>query len=113
GIGSGPHLAMEYFKQVFGLDIVHIPYKSSAGSSGGVMGGDVHIGLDPLAAIVPLLKSGKVRPLAVTSRQPASSYPSVPGMEAAGYPQYEFISWAGISAAPGTPREAIEVLNRE
>jgi len=113
GIGSGPHLAMEHFKQVFDLDIVHIPYKSSAGSTGGVMGGDVHIGLDPLAAVVPLLKGGKVRPIAVTSRQPAKSYPSVPGMEAAGYPQYEFISWAGVSAAPGTPEETIKVLNRE
>jgi len=113
GVGSGPHLAMEYFKQVFDLDIVHIPYKSSSGSSTAVVAGDIQIGLDPLAAIVPMLEAGKLRPLAVTSRQRAGSYPSVPGMEDAGYPQYEFISWAGMSAAPGTPETAIRHLNRE
>lgn len=113
GVGSGPHMAMEKFMQMNGLDVVHVPYKSSSESSMGVISGFIQIGIDPLSAIVPLLQSNKVRPLAVTSRQSAPAYPSVPGMAAAGQPQFEFISWAGVSVLPGTPEPIIQKLNKE
>lgn len=113
GVGSGPHLAMEKFMQMNGLNVVHVPYKSSSESSMGVISGFIQIGIDPLSAIVPLIQSGKVRPLAVTSRQSAPAYPSVPGMLAAGQPNFEFISWAGVSVLPGTPEPIIQKLNKE
>lgn len=111
GMGSGPHMAMEKFKQLNGLEITHVPYKSSSESSMGVMSGLIQIGIDPLSAVVPLLNSGKVRPLAVTSAGSAASYPAVPGMVAAGFPDFEFISWAGVSVLPGTPEAVVKRLN--
>lgn len=113
GMGSGPHMAMEKFKLLNSLDITHVPYKSSAESSLAVISGIIQIGIDPLSAVVPLLSSGKVRPLAVTSARSAASYPAVPGMVAAGFPDFEFISWAGVSVLPGTPEPVIRKLNTE
>ncbi|HEY9281758.1 MAG TPA: tripartite tricarboxylate transporter substrate-binding protein [Eoetvoesiella sp.] len=113
GIGSGPHLAMEYLKQVYDLDILHVPYKSSSQSSGAVIAGLVQVGIDPLSAVVPLIKSEKVRPIAVTSAEKSDAYPSVPGMKESGLPKYEFISWAGVSVMPGTPDYVVKKLNRE
>jgi len=113
GVGSGPHLAMEHFKQVFGLDILHIPYKSSGESSSAVMGGVVQIGIDPLSAVVPLLQAGQVKPLAVTSLQRSKAYPDIPGMADEGLSEYQFTSWAGISVMPGTAGHIIDRLNAE
>lgn len=105
-------VATEMFKQMTGTDIKHIPYKGSVASITAVMAGDVQMTIVDTPPLVPQLKGGKVRALAVTSAKRSAAMPEVPAMSEA-VPGYEMVLWIGVFAPAGTPQEAAAKLNAE
>jgi len=105
-------VASEMFKQMTGTDIKHIPYKGSAASITAVIAGDVQMTIVDTPPLVPQIKSGRVKALAVTSLKRSPSMPEVPAM-AETVPDYEMVLWIGVFAPTGTPREVAEKLNTE
>ena len=105
-------VASEMFKQMTGTDIKHIPYKGSAASITAVIAGDVQMTIVDTPPLVPQIKNGRVKALAVTSLKRSPSMPEVPAM-AETVPDYEMVLWIGVFAPTGTPREVAEKLNTE
>jgi tripartite-type tricarboxylate transporter receptor subunit TctC len=113
GSGTAHHLAMELFKQRAGLDIVNVPFKGTAAVMQEVMSGRVAMGFADLSAARGQLASGKVRALAVASRQRLPQLPDVPTFAELGYPDFEVYFWQGMAVPAGTPHEIVERLSRE
>jgi tripartite-type tricarboxylate transporter receptor subunit TctC len=113
GTGTPYHLAGELFKSMAGVDIVHVPYKGSSEARTAVMGGQLHMMLDAITTMTPMIKSGKVRALGTTGRQRSSVLPNVPTIAEAGVPGYETTIWLGILAPAGTPKAVVDRLNAE
>jgi tripartite-type tricarboxylate transporter receptor subunit TctC len=111
GSGSLDRLEMELFRKLEDLDMVHVPYKGGAGPAvAGLMGGETNLMSATAASAMPGIKSGRVRPLAVTSTKRIEQLPDVPTVAEAGYPDLKAGSWQGIFVPTGTPREAVERL---
>jgi tripartite-type tricarboxylate transporter receptor subunit TctC len=113
GIGTGPHLAGELFKFMTGVDMVHVPYRSSAPALTDLLGGQVQMTFGPLPSTIEYVRAGKLRALAVTTETRLKVLPEiptvgefVPGYEASG-------RGFGLGAPKNTPAEIIEKLNRE
>ena len=113
GIGTPPHLAGELFKRVAGIDVVHVPYNGGGQSATALISGQVSFMIEGLSVVLPLVKAGRLRPLAVTGPRRAASLPDVPTMAEAGLPAYEFVGWVGIAAPAATPKPIIDRLYRE
>jgi tripartite-type tricarboxylate transporter receptor subunit TctC len=113
GTGSQTHLAGEQFRLTLGLDLVHIPFGGGGPAVAAVVAGHAPIGFNALTPVVPQVKEGKLRALAVTSKTRSQIVPEVPTMTEAGYPDIEGDSWVGILVPAGTPKEIIGVLYRE
>ena len=113
GNGTSQHLSGELFKAMAGLDMVHIPYKGSAPAIQDVMAGQVPMMFDTTVVAGPHVKSGNVRALAVTSSKRVQGMESIPTMAEAGVPGYQIVSWQGIFAPAGTPKEIVARLNSE
>jgi tripartite-type tricarboxylate transporter receptor subunit TctC len=111
GVGSTGHLAFEVFKNLYGLYIVHVPYKSTGETTRAVLSGETEIGMDPFSSVGPLTEAGKLRVLAVASAKRHPVSPNVPAMEESGVRNYEFFTWTGLSAPAGTPPAVIQKLN--
>ncbi len=112
GNASTPHLAMELFKLKSGIRIVHVPYKGSGPALIALMGMEVQVSFPVLSSAMPLLKSGRLKPLAVTSPTRAPAAPDVPTVRESGLPDYEFSAWFGCMAPAAVPRAIIVRLNR-
>jgi tripartite-type tricarboxylate transporter receptor subunit TctC len=112
GIGSTPHLAGELFKMMAGVDLVHVPYRGDAPALIDMAGGRVQVMFDLISASIGFIKSGKLRPLAVTSATRSPALPDLPPI-ADFLPGYEATSFQGLGAPKNTPRDIIEKLNRE
>ncbi|MEY3520121.1 MAG: hypothetical protein RLZZ177_836 [Pseudomonadota bacterium] len=112
GIGSGSHLAGEYFKRAAGLDIVHVPYKGTGAAMQDLVAGNVQLSLDSMAAFMPMIKSGQLRAVAVGYGQRSSSLPDVPAL-AEFYPGFDAAPMNYLSVRGGTPPAFVERLNRE
>ena len=113
GAGTSQHLAGELFKRLAGVEITHIPYKGSAPALQDLIGGHVSMVFDNVVAVAALIKSGKVRPLGVTSLKRVQAFPDVPTIAESGLPDYEVVSWQGIFAPAGTPPDIVKRLNEE
>ncbi len=113
GTGGLPHLAMELFKEVAGIDLVHIPYRGDAQALGDVLGGRVPLMVSGYIAVMPHIKSGKLRALAVTGRQRPAIFPDVPTRAEAGFPAFLLETWTGFLAPAGTPERVVAALHRE
>ena len=113
GSGTPQHLTAELFRTVAKLDMVHIPYKGSAPAITDALGGHVPMLFDSTVAIVPHLKAGKLRPIAVTSTKRSPLLPDVPTFAEAGLPGVEAYAWYGFFARAGTPKDLIGKLNAE
>jgi tripartite-type tricarboxylate transporter receptor subunit TctC len=111
GIGSSPHVAGELFKMMTGVDMLHVPYRGVAPATTDLLGGRIQVLFDTLPAAMANIKAGKIRALAVTSKQRSPALPDVPAMNEF-VPGYEADSFHGISAPKGTPREIVEKLNQ-
>jgi tripartite-type tricarboxylate transporter receptor subunit TctC len=113
GVGVSDHIAGELFNYMTGIKMVHVPYKGGPQAATDVASGQVDMWFGGLPSIMPFVKSGRVRALAVTSLQRSPALPDVPTMNEAGVPGYEVILWYGIFAPAATPREIVQRLNAE
>lgn len=113
GTGGLIHLTGELFKQAAGINLTHVPYKGTTQLLPDLLDGRLDMALDSLPAYLPHLKSGKVRALAVATRQRSSVLPDLPTMAEAGVPGVVSATDYAMYAPAGTPREAIALLNRE
>lgn len=113
GIGGLQHLNAEMFKQMAGVDLVHVPYKGTAQFLPDLIAGRIPMSIDSIPAHLPHIKSGKTRALAVASRTRSSALPDVPTFAEAGLPGYETATNYTLFAPARTPAEIVERLNRE
>ena len=113
GTGSVVHLGMELFKSMAGVDMTHVPYKGSGLSMIDVMSGRVQLAITNVLTATPLVRGGKLKALAITSRRRAHAFPDVPTVAEAGVRGYELGSWYGLLVPNRTPAPLIAHLNRE
>jgi tripartite-type tricarboxylate transporter receptor subunit TctC len=113
GNGSIQHIAGELFKQLTGTFITHIPYKGSGPAVQDLMGGQVDLFITTPAGVVSQIQAGRLKGLAVTSRQRLSSLPQVPTADESGIKGYELDSWFALYAPAGTPADVVQLLNAE
>jgi tripartite-type tricarboxylate transporter receptor subunit TctC len=113
GNGSTMHLSGELLNMLAGVKIQSVPYKGSGPVAADVLGGQVPLGVVDVPSAIAHVKAGKVRALAVTSKQRISAAADVPTFEEAGVPGYEAIGWFGVVAPRATPRPVIDRLNAE
>lgn len=113
GVGSTQHIAGEAFDQAAGTKTVHIPYKGSSQAHIDILSGNVDMMFDTTSSAMPHIKSGKFRPLAVTSPQRSPELPNVPTIAEAGYPAAEMTTWYGLFVTGGTPKPIVDKLHAE
>jgi tripartite-type tricarboxylate transporter receptor subunit TctC len=112
GTGSAQHVAGELFKMMAGVELVHVPYRGSGPLIPDLLGGQVQIAFIPPVITIEHIRSGRLRPLAVTTADRFEVLPGVPPLQEA-VPGYEVTTWFGLGAPRGTPTEIVEKLNRE
>jgi len=112
GSGSSSHLAMELFKSMAGVDLVHIPYKGVGPMITDMLAGQVRLTISSAVPLSPQVKIGKLRGLAVTSPKRSPSFPDLPAI-AETVPDYEVVNWFGILAPAGTSRAVVTRINRD
>jgi len=113
GNGSSNHLSFELFKMMTGTHITHVPYKGSAPAVTDLMAGQVHVMFDNTPNVLPHVKAGKLKALAVSSKSRSSQAPEIPTVDEAGVPGYDVGVWFGVLTVGGTPREVVQRLNTE
>jgi tripartite-type tricarboxylate transporter receptor subunit TctC len=113
GGGAASHLATELFRVMAGIELLHVPYKGIGQAVGDLLGGQVQMMIGPAQAVVPQVKSGRLRALAVSSTRRLSTLPDLPTIAEAGVPGYEALGWFGLMVPAGTPGEIVNRLNRE
>lgn len=113
GNGSSSHLTMELFKTMAGLYVVHIPYNGAPPAALSVTTGDTQMLFSVPSVVMPHLRSGKVRAIAVTSASRFALMPELPTVAESGLPKFESLTWNGILVPAGTPPDVIQRLNRE
>lgn len=113
GNGTPPHLAAEQLKRMAGIDAVHVPFKGGGALLTALLGSQVDWAIEGLAPLLPHVKSGALRALAVSGSRRVAVWPDVPTLAEAGVPGYEYMGWTGVAAPAGTPLEVVERLNRE
>jgi tripartite-type tricarboxylate transporter receptor subunit TctC len=113
GLGSGPHYGAELFKLAAGIGAVHVPYRGSPETLTDVMSGRVQFVLSPVLAAAPLIRSGRVLALGVTTPYRAQALPDVPTIAEAGLPGFEYQGWYGMLAPGKTPRKIVNLLSAD
>jgi tripartite-type tricarboxylate transporter receptor subunit TctC len=112
GNGTPSHLGMEYYKKANGVDPVHVPYKGGAPALQELMGGQVQLMMALVPEAMPMVKSGRLRALAVTSPKRLPAHPEVPTVAEAGGKDFDMTFWYAFMAPAGTPPEVVGKLNR-
>ena len=112
GSGSSGHLAMEMLEQAAKIDLVHVPYKGGAAAITDMIGGRVSVMFLNQDTLLPQVRSGKLRALAVASAKRNPAYPDTPTVAESGYPGFSAESWFGLSAPANTPPAVIQKLNQ-
>jgi tripartite-type tricarboxylate transporter receptor subunit TctC len=113
GQGSLMHLSMALFLKAAGIDMIHVPYKGNAPALSDVIAGHVPAMFSNLSDALPQIAAGSVRPLAVSGSKRAPQIPDVPTVAESGYPNFNAITWNGLVAPAGTPKEIVEKVARE
>ena len=112
GNGTSIHLSGELFKQLAGVQMTHIPYKGSSAALPDVMSGQVNVMFDNAPSVMPQIKGGKLKAIAVTSGTRSPALPNVPTIAEAGLPGFEATSWFGVLAPAGTPKDIVDKLSQ-
>jgi tripartite-type tricarboxylate transporter receptor subunit TctC len=102
---------MELFKSMTGTDIAHVPYKGAAPAVTDLVGGHVQLMFNPMPPLMPHVKSGRLKALAVGGTQRSTALPDIPTVAEAGVAGYEYVTWYSIFAPAKTPRAIIDKLN--
>lgn len=110
GNGSAQHMAMERLKLETGIKIQHVPYKGGGQAITDVIGGHVQLGVLGLSAVLPYIKSGKIKPLGITDLRRSALLPNVPTIAESAVPQFQAIQWFGIVAPAKTPPDIVAKL---
>jgi tripartite-type tricarboxylate transporter receptor subunit TctC len=113
GSGSTPHLSMELFKAQAGINMVHVPYKGTPQAVPDILSGQVQAMFANTLSVLPQVKAGRLRALAISSAKRSAAVPELPTVAEAGMPGYEAGTWFGLFAPAGTPREIINRLSGE
>src|SRR6266700_8100939 len=113
GTGTPPHLVGELFRISLGLDLVHVPFNGGGPAIGSALAGHTPISFGSMAPAVPLVKDGKLRALAVSTKTRSQALPDIPTMTEAGYPAVAGESWFAVVVPAGTPRDIIALLQRD
>jgi tripartite-type tricarboxylate transporter receptor subunit TctC len=112
GNGSSPHMAMELFKSLTKVDLVHVPYKGTQ-SVIGILRGEAALLFENLISVGAHIKSGRLRVLAVGASKRSSAMPDVPTVAEAGVPGYDMVLWFGVLSPTGTPSAVVNTIHRE
>jgi tripartite-type tricarboxylate transporter receptor subunit TctC len=110
GSGSGPHLAGELFAMAAGVKLQDVPYKGSSQGTVALIGGEIEMGIDTVAAVAPHVRAGKLRALAIVGTTRSSMLPEVPTMTELKLPDATFDAWYGLAAPAGTPAPVLQKL---
>jgi len=113
GVGTAQHLIFEMFKKRDGIDMVHVPFKGTNESLPSLMDGQVHAMFDTLPLMLPQIRAGRIRPLAVTTPQRVAQLPEVRTLAEVGYPDINVVTWYAVIAPAGTPAAVVDRLYRE
>lgn len=113
GSGTGPHLAGELLKMMANIQIVHVPYKGSAPALTALMSGEVDITFENFLIVIPQVKAGRVRPIAMTGITRSNLMPELPTIAESALPGYAASGWYGILVPAATPRDVVNKLNAE
>ena len=111
GNGTSIHLSGELFKQLAGVQMTHVPYKGSSSALPDVMSGQVNVMFDNAPSVMPQIKGGKLKAIAVTSSKRSPALPNVPTIAESGLPGFEATSWFGVLAPAGTPKDIVDKLS--
>jgi tripartite-type tricarboxylate transporter receptor subunit TctC len=113
GVGNSQHMAAELFRSYTKVNITHVPYKGGAGAIADLVGGKIDLLFEPIPGTIPYIRSGRLRALAVTTKQRSEVFPDLPTIAESGLPDYEYRGWIGLVAPAGTPSEIVNMLHRE
>ena len=113
GIGTSPHMCMELFKSMAGVDLQHIPYRGTVPALTDVMSGQINAMFSTVLSAKPQIEAGKVRALGVSTAKRAGTMPDIPSVAEAGVPGYEAVQWYGFLAPVGTPEPILKQIHAE
>jgi tripartite-type tricarboxylate transporter receptor subunit TctC len=113
GVGSNYHMAGELFKNLTGTDILHVPYKGSAGARNDIISGQIEMMFDSVPTMAQMIQAGRVKALGTTGKVRSAILPDVPTLSQAGVAGYEATIWVGVMAPAGTPQPVVDLLNKE
>ncbi len=113
GVGTSGHLAMELFKRMAGVDMIHVPFKGAGASNSAIVAGQVQVLNTALGAAMSFIKSGKLKALAVTSLKRATSVPEIPTAHESGLPGYVVDGWFAALAPAKTPQRIVDKLHAD
>lgn len=113
GVGSPLHLGMELLNIMSGVEMTHVPYKSSALMAPAMVAEEVHVGFSSLVSSLPLIKAGRLMPLAVTGAKRTNALPDLPTVAESGFPGFNVTPWYGLLVPAATPAAIVKGLNTE
>lgn len=113
GNGTAQHLIGTQFQVLTGTELLHVPYKGSGPLTTDLLGGQIHMSFDTVTPVLPHIRAGKLRPLAVTTAKRSSALPDVPTLDESGLKGFDIGTWFGVLAPAGTPKELVARLNAE
>jgi tripartite-type tricarboxylate transporter receptor subunit TctC len=113
GIGAASHLAGELFKSMAGIEMLHVPYKGTGQAVTDLLGGQINVMFGPAETVMPHVKSGRLRALAVTSAERFAVLPELPTVAESGVPGYSAVGWFGLFAPAGTPKDLVEKISAD
>jgi tripartite-type tricarboxylate transporter receptor subunit TctC len=110
GVGSAPHFGAAFFSQITGVKMVHVPFKGGAPAVVSVVSGDVQLTFATPPSVLPMVKAGRLRALAVTNPERSPLMPDIPGMREAGVPDFSIAFWYGLFVPAGTPADIVRKI---
>ncbi|MEO7727305.1 MAG: tripartite tricarboxylate transporter substrate binding protein [Burkholderiales bacterium] len=113
GIGSSPHLGMEMLKAMAGINLTHVPYKGTAPALTELLGGQVSVMFTSMATVLPHVRAGRIKGIAVGSAKRSPAVPEIPTVAESGVAGFDYVTWFAFFAPAGTPRAIITKLNDE
>lgn len=113
GVGTTPHLSLEIFRRMAGVETLMVPFKGGGQAQQGILGGQVPFMFSTTIGILPLVRNGQLRALAVSSAKRIAAAPELPTVAESGLPDFDVVAWFGLFAPAGTPKPIIDRLSAE